>query len=255
MLPMRIFTQNILRILYTSITLMIASPVFGQSSLADSLYNHGQYAKATVIYQAQIKQQPTFTAYYNLGNAYYRQHQYANAMLAYQRALKLNPSNNDAKFNIAFLQTKLTDAPNNIEESIIEVWGAKLRDKLNSHQWGILSLMFFLTIGVGCVIFRISKKSKRRKLAFAFIALSFAGFILCIDLGVWQWREYNNTERAVITANETNMHTSPDNMSKHTQTLHEGSVVTIIEHNNNWLQVETSNKTRGWILLSDLEII
>ena len=53
---------------------------------ADAAYRKGDFARAAALYEAELKEGPAFTLYYNLGNTYYRLNDYGKAVLNYQRA-------------------------------------------------------------------------------------------------------------------------------------------------------------------------
>ena len=85
--------------------------IFAQSAFdeANATYAEGRYGEAAAMYQSLLDEQPDAQVYYNLGNAYFKQGELAQSILAYERALRLNPNDKDAKYNLAFAQSRITD--------------------------------------------------------------------------------------------------------------------------------------------------
>ena len=88
----------------------VTSSLYAQTSFeqANAAYAEGRYEEAATLYQAMIDEQPNAILYYNLGNAQFKQGELAQAILAYERALRLQPHHKDAKYNLAFAQSKIT---------------------------------------------------------------------------------------------------------------------------------------------------
>ena len=82
--------------------------IFAQSAFdeANAAYAEGRYGEAAAMYQSLLDEQPDAQVYYNLGNTYFKQGELAQSILAYERALRLNPNDKDAKYNLAFAQSR-----------------------------------------------------------------------------------------------------------------------------------------------------
>ena len=91
--------------------LLVICSVFAQSDFeaANAAYADGRYDEAVTIYQSLLDEQPNATLYYNLGNARFKQGELAQAILNYERALRLKPNYKDAKYNLAFAQSRIVD--------------------------------------------------------------------------------------------------------------------------------------------------
>lgn len=99
---------------YIILALTVAFPAAGATLTqeADSAYMRDDFAEATRLYLQIAETEGTSSdLYYNLGNCYYRQKQPGKAILYYERALRLDPSNEDARANLEFVNTKITDEP------------------------------------------------------------------------------------------------------------------------------------------------
>ncbi|KAA3657531.1 MAG: tetratricopeptide repeat protein [Calditrichaeota bacterium] len=86
------------------------SPVI-EYNIANTLYEKKKYEEAIKLFDKVTKNSddPLFQAqaYYNLGNTLFRINKWQESILAYTEALKLNPDDQDAKYNLEFVRTKL----------------------------------------------------------------------------------------------------------------------------------------------------
>ena len=101
-------------ITYIILTALITGTVNAMSltQQADSAYMQDNFAKATELYLKIAEEEGTSAnLYYNIGNCYFRQGKPGMAILYYERALRLDPSDKDARANLEFVNTKITDEP------------------------------------------------------------------------------------------------------------------------------------------------
>lgn len=73
-----------------------------------------EFEKAT--YSKDISLQAK--AYYNIGNSLYRLGRLPEAILYYKKTLELNPKDEDAKYNLEFVQKKLKEMVNKQQKSL-----------------------------------------------------------------------------------------------------------------------------------------
>ncbi|MDZ7292437.1 MAG: tetratricopeptide repeat protein [candidate division KSB1 bacterium] len=82
-------------------------------NIGDALYKKRKYEDALQAYHKAIQKsddvQLQSQTYYNLGNTLYRLNKWPESILAYQQALKLNPSDEDAKYNLEYVRAKLKE--------------------------------------------------------------------------------------------------------------------------------------------------
>ena len=83
------------------------------SNLANSFYRQERYEEAESIYSrlfadtANIGYAPN--TFYNRGNAYFQQRRLQEAIESYKNTLRINPSDMEAKFNLAYAKKLLED--------------------------------------------------------------------------------------------------------------------------------------------------
>lgn len=235
--------------------LLFSTFTFAQSDfeVANAAYAEGRYAEAATLYQAMIDEQPDATLYYNLGNARFKQGELAQAILNYERALRLQPNNKDAKYNLAFAQSKITD--NIVEQDFfLSTWARAVRNSLKEHTWLILSICLFILALAGLLLFLLGREAWLRKTAFhvAWLALLFS-LIAGLNAASLHKRDTLRDE-AIITQGIVNGKSSPDRSGTDLFTLHEGTKVTIRETLGEWCNIRVGNY-EGWVRLQTLERI
>ena len=229
--------------------------VLAQSAFeeANAAYADGRYADAAAQYQALIDETPDAVVYYNLGNAQFKQGELAQAILNYERALRLRPNYPDAKYNLAFAQSRITD--NIVEQDFfLSAWARAIRNNLHERTWLILSISLFLLALVGILLFLLGREPWLRKTAFhiAWIALLFS-LTAGLNAGSLHKRDTLRNE-AIITQGVVNGKSSPDRSGTDLFTVHEGTKVTIRETLGEWCNIRVGNY-EGWVRQQNLERI
>ena len=113
---------------------------------AETLYAEKQYAAAAEIYAKLFQYGESSTLYYNYANALYKSNQLGLAILNYERALRLDPTNDDIKFNLEFVNKMKTDKIEPLERFFLSVWMESLSRMLTSNQWAYVSIVSFIAM-------------------------------------------------------------------------------------------------------------
>lgn len=84
----------------------------GNFNLGDALYQQKKYEEAADQFKANAAQPGAgkaqqSNAWYNLGNSLLKAEKYEESIDAYKKALKGDPKDNDARYNLAYAQSKL----------------------------------------------------------------------------------------------------------------------------------------------------
>lgn len=109
---------------------------------ADSAYTADNFAEAETLYMQAMKVDGTSSElFYNLGNTYYRQGNLGKAILYYNRALKLDPANGDARQNLEFVNSKITDKQIDSGSYMWSVWQGTV-GLFHADTWAIIVLVF-----------------------------------------------------------------------------------------------------------------
>ena len=235
--------------------LLISVLTFAQSDfdLANAAYADGRYEEAAAGYEALLVEGPNATLYYNLGNACFKQGELAQAILNYERALRLEPNHKDARYNLKFAQSRITD--NIVEQDFfLSSWARAIRNSLRERTWLILSISLFILGLVGILLFLLGREAWLRKAAFhtAWIALLFS---LITGLNAYSLHQRDTLRNeAIITQGVVNAKSSPDRSGTDLFTLHEGTKVTIREILGEWCNIRVGNN-EGWIKQQNMERI
>lgn len=220
---------------------------------ANTAYAEGRYDDAASLYQALIDETPDAVVYYNLGNVRYKQGELAQAILCYERALRLRPNYADAKYNLQFAQSRITD---NIPEQdfFLSDWARTIRNSLSEPTWMLLSINLFVLMLAMLLLFLLGRTVWVRKTAFhvAWLALLFS-VISGINTASLHRRDTLRNE-AVITQGVVNAKSAPDRSGTDLFSVHEGTKVTIRETIGDWANIRVGSN-QGWIRLQCLERI
>ena len=161
-------------LLILSLLLSVHLAAYADFAQANATYNQGNYTEAALQYEqliADAKAQMALTddyaeVYYNLGNAYYKQGELAHSILAYERALRLQPRMKDAKENLRFVESKITDRIEDTHSFFLQDWLISFRNLFKEPTWMWWSIVLFCVMLAGGLLFLLSHESVVRKIAF-----------------------------------------------------------------------------------------
>lgn len=253
------------RLASLSILLLLVFPLHGNAAdaVADSLWNAGVSAYAEGDFTAAIsawegiisKGLESDVLYFNLGNAYFKSQETAKAILSYERSLRLNPSCDDARFNLEFVKSTTVDRVESVPEFFLKTWFRKVSRLLSSDGWAavfFISLSLFL---VCLLLLLLAAGSAVRRTAFYTGTVLLVAVILSISLSFSQKAAYESADSAVITSGVCSVKSSPGDSSIDLFVLHEGTEVKILDSVGEWVNIEIADGRQGWIRSSDNEVI
>ncbi len=223
-------------------------------------YAAGNYADAAVCYEKSLTtaegalSKDYALVYYNLGNACFKQGELAQSILAYERALRLRPAYSDARHNLEFAQSRITDNIADTQSFFIGNWAKALRNSLTEQVWMWLSVVSFAVTLIGLLLFLLNRTVWLRKTAFyTACVLLVVSIASGVNAGSLHHRDAVRAE-AIITQGIVNVKSSPDRSGTDLFTIHEGTKVTIVETLGEWGNIRVGNN-QGWLRLSNLERI
>ncbi len=233
---------------------------------ADQAYNLKDYPKAVSLYNQALKEQGSSSLlYYNLGNAYYRCDSLAKAIICYERSLKLDPTNDDARTNLQFVNTKIIDTPIDTS-SYSTMFVDRAMKMMSPNAWATTSVILFVIVLAAIAGYLFSSNINLRKFYF------FGGLILlliwAVSIAITLIGSSQSTshDTAIVTATSTQLSTAPSTPTDNSEQaflLHEGSKVAVLdsvatpmdETAKKWYEVRVDNEHRAWINGDDIEII
>ena len=224
---------------------------------ANLAYTEGRWQDAVDGYQliadASLESAPLWC---NLGNAYYRVGNVSKAILCYERSLKIDPSYDDARFNLDFLNAQIQDRIDPVPELILKTWMRKVSHLLDSNAWAVCFLVLLALTLALVLLFLLASSLAGRRIGFfaALVTILLAAGALSFSL--WQKNEYMQADKAIVMRPVASVKSSPSYESaKDLFVLHEGTKVTIIDSVGSWNNIELADGRQGWIPSSDLERI
>ena len=224
---------------------------------ANLAYTEGRWQDAVEGYQMIADASLESAALWcNLGDAYYRTGNLSKAILCYERSLKLDPSYDDARFNLDFLNSQIQDRIDPVPELILKTWLRKVSHLLDSDSWAVCFLVFLGLILAMVLLFLLASTVAGRRIGF-FTALVMVLFAVCaLSFSLWQKNEYMQADKAIVMRPVSSVKSSPSNESaKDLFVLHEGTKVKVIDSVGSWNNIELADGRQGWIPSSDLERI
>jgi tetratricopeptide (TPR) repeat protein len=150
---------------------LLPAATYAQESYPDSLWNAANEAYAqerwddavadyTAVTEASLESAQLWC---NLGSAWYKSGNFAKAVVCYERALKLDPTYDDARYNLEFLNAMKIDRIESVPELILTTWTKSLGRLLDSDSWAVCFLVFFaLTLAMMLLFVLGSSAASRR---------------------------------------------------------------------------------------------
>lgn len=231
---------------------------------ADSAYSAENYPLAEKLYLKAAGEQGTSSAlFYNLGNTYYRQGNLGKAIVYYERALKLDPSNSDARENLEFVKSKITDK----EPDSSSVVGKAVDNIINSFHadaWAWITLCLFAILIGAIAAYLFSEIIIIRKTAFFGGLVVFVLTVYAVAISFAAANRVEADNHAVILPPAAQLSTAPRearSQSEQAFLLHEGTKVEVIDsvsspgEEGKWLEVRVPTGERAWIKSTDVERI
>lgn len=230
---------------------------------ADSAYSADNFVLAEALYlKAMETGGSSTTLFYNLGNAYYRQGNLGKAIVNYERALKLDPTNADARANLDFVNSKITDKQIDSGSYMYSLW-EKTVCVFKADTWAIIALILFAVFlgSVATYVFSSSVSVKKASFFGGLVVLVLT--VSSVTMSFAAASRAVSDSHAIILPPSSQLSTSPRearSQSEQAFLLHEGTKVEIIDSIANpgeglWYEVLVGHRERAWVKASDVERI
>lgn len=242
-------------LVFSSVLLLSNTPqtLFEQANLA---YSKGQYLKAIEQYEAILKEgNQSEELFYNLGNAYYKTNKLGKAILNLERAVLINPTDEDATYNLALLKEQLPDQLDIVNDFFLKQWWQNFHTSFSSITWSILTLIS-LWIGIGSFVLWLfgSTRSKKKQGFLAGVVLLLLSLLFFFS-SKSQGNMEQYSQKAIVLVEKVDLLNGPDIKSTKLLTIHEGLKVELLDQIGDWWKVKLSNGEQGWLPKEDLEEI
>lgn len=231
-------------------------PVATMQKKAAEAYKSEKYEEATALYLKLNKQGESADVCYNLGNCYFRQNDIANSILWYERALLLDPSDEDVRANLMFVQTKTVDKIVSEEDIFFVRWYKSILISQSITTWIVCGMLFFALFMACALLYLFSQEIVMRKIGFfgSVIVL-----LLCLLVNSFAWSQHKMQtvrNRAVVMETAVTVKSTPSDNGTDLFLLHAGTTMSILDSSiPGWAQIRLSNDKEGWIPVSAIEKI
>lgn len=236
----------------------------GVDHICDSLWVSGVNAYGVADYQKACNDwleietlgQESPRLYTNIGSAYFKGGDLAHAVLYYERALKLDPSFEDAEYDLRYVRTFLQDKIETVPEFFLTRWMRSVRESVGSDVWAVLFLVLLAVALAGVLLFLLSGSSSLKRTGFAagIAALVLSLSSLVFSLG--SRADYMKQDSAVVLSAVSVVRSSPDAVAgSDLFVLHEGTVLDIRDFVGEWCNIELADGRQGWIRMAEIEVI
>ena len=256
------------KILLLALTMLIslAASAVNYAEAGDSAYSKKEYATALENYNQALQKQGTSSdLYYNIGNTYYRLGDIAHSVIFYERALVLDPSNKDARTNLAFVKKGIAGAPEDDSTFLsnihmrIEAWMSP-----NAWAWSAFGLFVVFCLCIATYLF--AEKTTLRKTGFFGGIVIFVVFIYVLVIAWTTAAAIDEHDYAVVTSPVSNMRSQPSSKSSKGDKIipiYEGTKLQIVDSLatpdddtvSMWYEARINNTSRAWINAADVERI
>lgn len=223
---------------------------------ATTAYNGGEYQKAINFYNNILDNGEHSTAvYYNLGNSYYKLNEIAESIYFYEKALLLSPSDQEIKTNLSYAQNMTLDAIDTLPETGISKLYKNITGKLTFDQWAYLAIGTMFIFVILYIIFYYSSYSSRKRWAFIGSLFALSISIIAVLFAFIQQRDYNESQPAIIFAEESLVKSEPNEASSQVFVLHAGTKVNVLNQLEGWNKIKLTDGKTGWIHRNELKLL
>ncbi len=223
---------------------------------AERFYQQNEFSKAITEYQSLADSGwASPTLFYNLGNAYFKNHDIKSAILYYERAKRLAPNDEAVDFNLNLSRSLTFDKVEAVPELFLVTWGKDIRDWMTVRAWSWWSTWSFaamLTLGL---LFLFMHNMRVRRLAFGLAIFCLVVSLTAFIFGYLQKTNIQRTDEAIVFAPSVTLKSSPDDSGNNLFILHEGIKVRIEDQIGEWCEVRIADGNKGWMRVSELEVI
>jgi tetratricopeptide (TPR) repeat protein len=232
------------RLILLSVIVLAPASLYNQGN---QLYARKDYAGAARVYQQALKAGPNADVCYNLGNALFKSGRIGPAIVQYRRAYYLQPRDADIGRNLSFARgyrvDKVLTVPGPIARVVDEAFHL-----LSRREAALLAAASFLLAALSLSVWVV-----RRGTVFAFGTAALATLALFGLITQWVWAGEVSAQPAVVVAPEVNALSGPGEEFKQILLLHDGTEVRIRERRGDYLLVQLSGGSGGWIRAEAVE--
>lgn len=193
--------------------------------------------------------------YYNLGNSYFRVGAIGKAILNYERSLKLEPTDEDARYNLRIAEARAVDNIQEVPRLFFVNWWINILSAFSGSEWAMITLVIYLLFLIAMGFFFLIRNGKIRRLSF-YTGLGIF-FFMMVSL-VFLFARINrdaSMDYGVLLKSVESAKISPDEKSGDVFVIHEGMKFEIEDEVNEWTKIKLPDGKVGWLPEGSFETI
>lgn len=247
--------------IFFSIALLFSLIVASQTSnelfsKANNLYKNGEYTKAIELYTSIEKEGlKSGDLFFNLGNCYYKLNKVAPSIYYYEKALKVNPTHEDASFNLAFAKRMTIDVIEELPQTFLQRFSSNVIQKLPFDTWAIIAVLASFLASILFLLYHFSTSSRKKLFYFNTSILAALVMAISVFFAFHNYKTVQKNRTAIIFVDKVEIKNAPSTRSEVVFELHEGTKVVILDELENWQKIKIADGKIGWIYADDLKEI
>lgn len=191
--------------------------------------------------------------YFNLANAHYKLNNIGPSIYYYEKALQLSPNDSEIKNNLAFAQNAAVDAIEPLPQTIFAQWDSKISNLLNFNGWAWVSVIAVIVFMVLFLGYYFSFHSQKKRILFIGSVLSIVVLFLGLLMSFRTYHKFQNKKEAIVYVEVAEVKNGPRMSDETAFKLHEGTKVTIMQTEDDWVRILLADGKDGWIPLEDIK--
>jgi len=216
-------------------------------------YEQGRFQEASDAYEKILGYGVADPrVHYNLANAYFKLGKLGPAILHYERALRLDPTDQDARDNLALARGQIRD---HIDEAEVPYPLKVAREFLNTQPTGAVCAVFLVLYLLTCVLLAglpLTASDVRRRLL-GYGAATVGILTLVAALALLESIQDRTAARAIVMTDRVDVLSGPSSENTVLFTVHEGTELEVRNRREGWYQVSLPNAMSGWIPSGSVE--
>lgn len=234
----------------------IASEPIALLDSANSLYGKGEFEKAASYYEAvRSLEYESPEVYFNLGNSYYKLDKIGMSVLNYERAKKISPYDEDINFNLKLANQRTLDKIEPAPKLFIEEWWDNLKSMHSERTWGIRSIVCFILFLFFLGVFITSNQLFSKQFGFWLSVVFFIFSSITFGIARSQYKTITGHDTAIVLSTSAEIKNAPAENGTKLFILHEGTKVSVLTINGDWVKVELTSDKVGWVKRTSVEPI
>ena len=234
---------------------MFSADVDALVDSAQNCFMQTRYAEALNLYDSICRMDYSSSdLYYNMGNCYYRLNDIPSSVYYYEKALMLDPSNEDAEFNLNIVNKMLKQNVEKLPEPFFKRWETSLLNAMSTDGWTILSIIILVILFTGIALYLFVANISLRKTGFFIALISVILFIITSICASKSSARILKNNYAVV-FEQSMVKSSPNADAVNSFEIYEGLKVEVVDSANGMYNIRLADGKEGWICANDVKLL